>query len=139
MSSNFGRIPPLTSELAALDHFKKSFIREYSKYLMTCCQVSDRCPLGYLLAHLSRRLTGEIIGYQWSGVRRFTFSNIFSKTAWPIKAKFYVEPPWVGGMKVCSQHLGHMTKMAAMPMYGKNPSGRFSRNLVCSIGDSSPS
>ena len=50
MSSNFGRIPPLTSELAALDHFKKSFIREYSKYLMTCCQVSDRCPLGYLFS-----------------------------------------------------------------------------------------
>ena len=48
MSSNFGGIPPLTSELAALDQFKKSFIREYSKYLMTCCQVSDRCPLGYL-------------------------------------------------------------------------------------------
>ena len=48
MSSNFGGIPPLTSELAALDQFKKSFIREYSNYLMTCCQVSDRCPLGYL-------------------------------------------------------------------------------------------
>ena len=29
MSSNFGEIPPLTLELAALDQFKKSFIREY--------------------------------------------------------------------------------------------------------------
>ena len=29
-----------------------------------------------------------------------TISNIFfSKTACPIKAKFYVEPPWVGGTK----------------------------------------
>ena len=38
-----------------------------------------------------------------------TISKIFfSKTAWPIKAKFYVEPPWVGGTKVCSRHLGHM-------------------------------
>ena len=56
-------------------------------------------------------------------VRLFTFSNIFfSKTAWPIKAKFYVEPPWVGGRKVCSPLLGHMTKMATMPIYGKNPS-----------------
>ena len=35
-------------------------------------------------------------------------------------------PPWVGGTKVCSQHLGHMTKMAAMPIYGKNPSKIFS-------------
>ena len=92
---------------------------------------------------------GELIGYPWSVVRpSFTISNIFfSKTARPIKAKFYVEPPWVGGTKVCSRHLGHMTKMAATPIYGKNPSkiyspepaGRFPQNLVCSIGDSSPS
>ena len=48
--------------------------------------------------------------------------------------------------KVCSRHLGHMTKMAATPIYGKDPSkifsgtgGRFPRNLVCSIGTSCPS
>ena len=34
------------------------------------------------------------------------------------KAKFYVGPPLVGGTKVCSRHLGHMTKMAATPIYG---------------------
>ena len=39
--------------VSSLDPFKKSFIREYSKYLMTCCQVSDRCPLGYLLIGFS--------------------------------------------------------------------------------------
>ena len=44
-----------------------------------------------------------------------------SETAGPIKAKFYVEPPWVGGTKFCLQHLGHMTKMAATTIYGKNP------------------
>ena len=50
------------------------------------------------------------------------FSKIFySATAWPIKVKFYVEPPWVGGTKICSQNLGHMTKMAATPIYGENP------------------
>ena len=32
-------------------------------------------------------------------VRPFTFSKIFSQTAWPNKAKFYVEHPWVGGTK----------------------------------------
>ena len=42
-----------------------------------------------------------------------------------MKAKFYVEPPWVGGTKFCSRHLGHMTKMAATPIYGKNPSKTF--------------
>ena len=83
------------------------------------------------LAHLSRRLTGELIVYPCSGVRRrrpsaFTISKIFfSETAWPIKLKFYVEPPWVGGMKVCSRELDHMTKMAAAPIYGKNPSKIF--------------
>ena len=49
------------------------------------------------------------------------FSNVFSsETAWPIKAKFYVEPTWEGGTKVYINGPGHMTKMAAMPIYGKN-------------------
>ena len=62
-----------------------------------------------------------------ASVRRpFTFSNISSETAWPIKAKFYVEPPWEGGKKVCINGPGHMTKMAATPIYGKNPSKIFS-------------
>ena len=29
------------------------------------------------------------------------------------------KPPWDGKMKVCSNGPGHMTKMAAMPIYGK--------------------
>ena len=38
--------------------------------------------------------------------------NIFSfEIAWPIKAKFYVEPPWEGGMKVYIIGPGHMTNM----------------------------
>ena len=78
------------------------------------------------LAHLSRRLIGELIVNPFSGVRRgcrcrrSQFSNIFSsETACPIKAKFYVEPPWEGGTKICINGLGHMTKMAAMPIYVK--------------------
>ena len=47
-------------------------------------------------------------------------SNIFSKTAWSINAKFHVEPPWEVGKKVHINRPGHMTKMAAMPIYGKN-------------------
>ena len=64
------------------------------------------------------------IVYSCSSVRpsSSTISNIFSKNHLPDQAKFYVEPPWVGGTKVCSRHLGHMTKMAATPIYGKNPS-----------------
>ena len=59
--------------------------------------------------------------------RRPQYSNIFfSETAVPIKAKFYVEPLWEGRTKICSRHLGHMTKMAATPIYGKTPSKIFS-------------
>ena len=90
-------------------------------------QIRTGC-CGNFLAHLSRRLIGELIVYQWSGVRRRRpqYSNIFfSETDWPIKAKFYVEPPWEGGTIFCSRHLGHMTKMAATPIYGKNPSKIF--------------
>ena len=92
---------------------------------------------------------GELIVYPYSGVRcrrRQQYLNIFSsETALPIKAKFYVEPPWEGGTKVYINGPGHMTKMAAMPIYGKNllkssspePEVLWSWNLACSIGDSS--
>ena len=50
-----------------------------------------------------------------------TFSNIFaSETTRPMEAKFHMELSWDGGTKVCSNGLGRMTKMAAMPIYGKN-------------------
>ena len=32
-----------------------------------------------------------------------------------------MESPKDAGRKVCSNGFGHMTKMAAMPMHGKNP------------------
>ena len=69
---------------------------------------------------------GELIVYPYSGVRcrrrRQQCLNIFSsETALPIKAKFYVEPPWEGGTKVYISGPGHMTKMAAMPINGKKP------------------
>ena len=70
---------------------------------------------------------GVLIVNLCSGVRRRRrcrrppFSKIFSsETAWPINAKFYVEPPWEGGTKVHINCPGHMTKMAVMPIYGKN-------------------
>ena len=75
----------------------------------------------------AHRSAYRILMLRRPSVVRQPFSKIFSETAWPIKAKFYLAPPWVGGTKVCSRHLGHMTKMAAMPIYGKNPSKIFSR------------
>ena len=77
------------------------------------------------LAHMSQRLIGELIVYPSSSVcwsLLTIISKIFSKTACPIKAKFNVECPWVGIMKALSRHLGHLTKMAATPIYSKKPS-----------------
>ena len=64
-----------------------------------------------------------------SVIRRRPHSlNIFSETAWPIKVKFDMEPPRDGETKVCSNNPGHMTKMAAMPIYGKNLKNLLLRN-----------
>ena len=49
-----------------------------------------------------------------------TFSNISSETTGPIETKFHMEPPWDWGTKVCANGPGHITKMAVMPIYGKN-------------------
>ena len=58
-----------------------------------------------------------------------TFSNIFSsETTGPIETKFYTEPPCNGGTKVCSNGQGHINKLAAMPIYGKNLKNLLLRN-----------
>ena len=50
-----------------------------------------------------------------------TFSDFFSlETARLIEAKFHMEPPWDGGMKVNTNGSCHITKMATIPIYGKN-------------------
>ena len=64
---------------------------------------------------------GELIVYPCSGVR--PSSSVRRPSVHNFK--FYVEPPWEGGTKVCINGPGHMTKMAATPIYGKNPSKIF--------------
>ena len=61
-------------------------------------EISDTIhKLDALLAHLSRRLVGELIVYPWSGVRpSSTISNI-SATSRPITMKFYQKHYWDGG------------------------------------------
>ena len=48
----------------------------------------------------------------------------------PIEAKLYMKPYWDRGTKVCSNGSRHMARMAAMTMYGKNPSKIFSLELA---------
>ena len=72
------------------------------------------------------------------------------QTSSPLKPLGRLKPnviwlPWDGGTKLCSNGPGYMTKMADMPIYGKNlkkssspeQKSRWPWNLVCSIGCSS--
>ena len=57
----------------------------------------------------------------FQGYSDLTFSNCyFSETTRPIEAKFHVAHPWDEGMKVNTNALYHITKMAAMPVSDKN-------------------
>ena len=44
-----------------------------------------------------------------------------------------MEPPWDEGMKDCSNGPGHMTNMAAMPIYGKTLKMFFSGKLKVGV------
>ena len=55
------------------------------------------------------------------GHKNSTFSNFFSlNNSKSVEAKFHLKPSWDRGMKECSNNPGHMTNLAAMPIYGKN-------------------
>ena len=106
--------------------------------------ISPPEPLGYWWAYSIGRPLSSVCIYVYMYVSVLSiFSNIFfSETTGLNEAKFHVEPSWDGWTKVCSNGLGHMTKMAAMPIYGKNlkksscpgPKGWWPWNLVFSIG-----
>ena len=86
------------------------------------CFISSPEPLGSkgeLIVYPSSRRP-SVRRRRPSSVRRPFSKTFFSETAWPIKAKFDVEPPWDGGTKVYINGPGHMTKMADAPIYGKN-------------------
>ena len=47
--------------------------------------------------------------------------SFFSKTTGPIELKFHMKTPYDRLAKIYTNCYGHMTKMATMPIYGKNP------------------
>ena len=81
------------------------------------------------LAHLSRRLIGELIVYQWSGVRRPSVRRPSSTMLKHLLLRNrLVDQSQIlcgASLGICLRHLGHMTKMAATPIYGQNPSKIF--------------
>ena len=81
------------------------FFNQCSEKQIACQSVSVNGAVLCLLAHLSRRLIGELIVYRSSrrpcvrpSVRPFTFSNMnISATSWPMGMKFYLKHHWGGG------------------------------------------
>ena len=56
-----------------------------------------------------------------------THKNIVSpETTWPIELKFHKKTSYDRLAKIYTNCTGHMTKMATMPIYGKNPLKIFS-------------
>ena len=45
---------------------------------------------------------------------------VFTQTVGPIELKFHVKTSYDKSAKIYTKHFGHMTKMAATPIYGKN-------------------
>ena len=73
---------------------------------------------------------------------RFQSWNLFlTETVWQFGTKIHMKAWGKIGMKIYTNELGHMTNMAAMPIYGKNlnkssspePIDRWPWNFVCSI------
>ena len=48
-------------------------------------------------------------------------TKVFSETIGPIELKFHMKTPYNKLAKIYANWFGHMTKMADMPIYGKNP------------------
>ena len=63
---------------------------------------------------------------------------LFSQTIGPIELEFHVKTPYDKLAKICAKYFGHMTKMTATPIYGKNPLkiffSRTSRPVTLGLG-----
>ena len=84
----------------------------------------------------------KVILWPWSKVTQISKKKlIFLINSWGIMNKIYMKAWGRIGMKIYTNELGHMTNMAAMPIYGKNlkkssspePIDPWPWNFVCSI------
>ena len=48
------------------------------------------------------------------------YNIVFSQTIGPIELEFHVETPYDKLAKIYTKYIGHVTKMAATPIYDKN-------------------
>ena len=87
------------------------------------------------------KIPKKLKGWYASVVRRPFSNSFFFKTSVPISNRFHMQVSDNRGTTLCSNGLGHMIKMAAMPKGNKTlkifsspePHGYLYSNLVCSI------
>ena len=83
------------------------------------------------LAHLSRRLIGELKVYPWSVVRPSVrrpltmLKHLLLRNRLADQSQILCGASLGRGNDILFAASGHMTKMAATPIYGKNPSKIF--------------
>ena len=87
-----------------LEHWSKRKPTVEPRWVGTYSQIND-----YMMVYDNPR-----------SLRLNIFKLHFLKNTRPFEAKFHIRPPWDVGMKNCSNVTGDMTKMASMPIYGKN-------------------
>ena len=114
-----------------LNILRNSVLLLYAKH---CSGAIVRFSYNSSLAHLCRRLIGKLIVYQ-SLLRPSVCRppiNIFKHlwNHWANLTQISYGDSLGHGNKVCSNGPGHMTKMTATPIYGKNPLKIFSRTRM---------
>ena len=67
------------------------------------------------------------LGRSYWSLKHSFLTKVFSQTIGPIVLKFHVKTPYDKLAKIYAKYSGHMTKMTAMPIYGKNHLQIFSR------------
>ena len=123
-------------------------------YINTNKQTNKTTSHTPLLAHLSRRLIGELIVYQWSVVVRPSASStmlkdLLPRNCWSDQSQILCGASLGRGNDIffaasgSHDQDGRLTHIYMVKTLQKSsspePAGLFSRNLVCSIGDTSPS
>ena len=72
------------------------------------------------------------------GVPSTIQSIVSSETTWLFELKFHMKTSYDRLAKIYTDYTGHMTKMATMPIYGKNPLNIFfsgtKRSMASGLG-----
>ena len=98
---------------------EKGLTVDFSDTIIACDIKVDICK--QLKAFTDTKGQDHLLAFLYPGCLRWNVVNFFSSlTAGLIKTKVHIEPVCDGRKKVCSWDLGHMTKMATMPIYGEN-------------------